>query len=184
MRSNAALKAAPAQAVVSETPVAQIAIKAANGDREKAIDLLYDMLVKDEAYIRENMARIMRAHARELVSHEVGAMRKAAMKSAQPLVIPASRHSQAVKIAVAAEHQRLMDEMLYGSLKRLGDSTVEEVRESSRQYQSHANSAGIKARYHALVAAEAEKNGSGDSLTIRSILTEATLAKLWEQANA
>lgn len=182
MRSTA-LKSAPPPEELSDLEMAQTAISQADGDREKATEILVKMMAGSKLYIEGNFERILRSWASSRISHEVSAMRKSTMATVKSIGIPANRHYAAIKIAAAAENRRLMDEPVFGSLKRLGDCTAQEVHESARLYQANAATYGRKARYHSLVAEAAEKNASGDADQVRSILAEATLAKLWEESN-
>jgi hypothetical protein len=166
----------PEQALKASELAAQF-LADANDDRDRAAELLADYLLSRPALLRVHLMSLVLTWAKG----QIGA---ALSKRREAIISAASRPDSGERLvsAMRNEFTRLMDMPLYGG-KRLGEATAVELRESARQYAQLAKATSTQAAWQEKVAAAAEKNGSPTD-RISAVLSEKTLAKLWEETNA
>lgn len=163
-----------------EVSVEQQAFFDAEGDPERAIDLLTSRILADPKIVSSYLPEWAKTWARQRISNIVANGRAKIIRvvsSAQPA--ETGGFSKALGQAMSNEFRRLMDMPIHGG-KRIADATPDEVRESAAWYQQTANGYARMACWQHAVAVEAAKNG-GD--TIGASLSEATLTRLWSEAN-
>lgn len=154
------------------------ALDATGGDVVRAIDYMVERVLENEDMLRAHREEMCRIWARQRIGNALQSWRHKIIKYAEN---PA-RFADQLAGAMGAEYSRLMDMPLFGG-KRLGDATALEIRESANRYASISKDAARKARWQISVADAAEQGGSAE-LPIKSILSEATLTKLWSDADA
>lgn len=169
----------PHRAPPLDTPaeLARAALDDADSDLEAATDALTAKLLASPELIKTHLRKIVSEWARQQIM--------AVLKGRRQHIIEVARtgsFQEGLQTAMRNELTRLMDIPIFGG-KRLGDATPEEVRESAARYNALAKDTARKAHWQQLVADTAEKNG-GASSPIASTLSEATLNKLWEEADA
>lgn len=162
--------------LAEELPIERIALDDANGDLPTAVNLLTARILAHPEIVKQHLPEWARAWAHAKVHGLIAARRQTILRS----VGKSSQFSTALAGAMSNEMQRLMETPIFGG-KRLADATPAEVRESAARYQALADNNAQMARWQRLVAdAAAEK----DAETIGAALTEATLARLWSEADA
>lgn len=166
----------PAPPLDTARQLALAALDDAGGDLETAADALSAKILSSPDLIKTHLAKIVEAWAHEQIRFALRDQRKSIVRSASAMSRPG------LDAAMRNELARLMDMPIYGG-KRIGDATPAEIRASAGQYRTSARSYGVQATWQEAVAAAAEKNGPADK-PIKSTLSEATLAKLWEEADA
>lgn len=163
-----------------EITLEELALEEADGDMQQAVEIMTDRLLENPAYVKSLLREWAKAWAYDRVHSFVALKRRIAMQ-ARP---NDARAAEALRVAVRMNALRVMDTPIFGG-KRLGDATVEEMRESARRYEMLADDTRRKACWHALIADEAEKRvGVSSETPIGDILSEEVVASLKEQANA
>ena len=157
--------------------LAAAALEDTTDDIDAAAAALSRKLLASPDLMREHLATVVEQWCRDQVRAVLRARRESIIKSAS-----VARSSPGLAEAMSNELRRFMDMPIYGG-KPIRNATPAEVRESASSYKIASRSMALQSRWQEAVAAAAEKNGPVDA-PIGSTLSEATLAKLWEEANA
>ena len=153
----------------------RLALDEAGGDAPRAVEILTDRILANPEIVQAHLPDWARAWAHAKVHGLIASKRQAILRVAGR----SDGFANALVGAMSNELARLMDTPIFGG-KRMAEATPEEVRESATRYQALADNNARMARWQRLVADEAAaKKGS----TIGETLTEATLARLWSEAD-
>lgn len=164
--------------------LAREALEGTDGSRLEATAWALDWLRKHRAWADMHWEAMATAWLDKTIGREISDVRRSSVRQSHKTgggdVVPFQSQLTA---AIADNYSRMMDAPLWGG-KRIGDATPYEIRESAEQFARNGKSLARKAYWQIAVAEHAEKNGIGPDERVRDSLSEATLARLWEEANA
>lgn len=153
--------------------MARASLEAVDGMSEAAIDHLANVALRDREFIEANLSAIVRTWAAANVAHALNRFRRVSVAP------PAAVDGSIFNAAVQANYKRFMERPLWGG-KPIGNATAAEILASADSYQRQAHTMTKEAEWQSAVAAALGKNGNAED-RVCDCLTEATLAKLWEE---
>lgn len=173
------MKTAVAQTADSEVNIRELvalALEKTDGTVDEATNWLVDHVRTDAQLYAALAEQALHVFAREHVGKYLSDRRRELPATMPAKVVPIDG-----SVFRNAVNDRYMSRPIWGG-KAIGDCTAAEISASAERFDSQARTMTREAAWQAAVAKAVEANGPSEQ-RVRDCLSEATLSKLWEEAD-